>query len=75
MSVLVKNHDGATYVLAVNASPEKVRARLFASVPDGVGEALWENRRITASGGAFEDDFKGFGVHVYRFGRKPFPAF
>jgi len=75
VSVLVKTHQGATYVLAVNASPEKVRARLFASVPDGSGEVVWENRRITVSGGAFEDDFKGFGVHVYRFGRKPVPAF
>ena len=74
MSVLVKNYQGATYVLAVNASPEKVRARLFASVPDGEGEVFWENRRIKVIGGSFEDDFKGFGVHVYRFGRKLFSA-
>ena len=69
VSVLAKNQGGATYVLAVNASSEKVRARLFASVADGEGEVLWENRRIKVSGGAFEDEFKGFGVHVYRFGR------
>ncbi|MBR2837248.1 MAG: hypothetical protein IKE55_00530 [Kiritimatiellae bacterium] len=67
VSVLVKNHNGMTYVLAVNASHEKVRARVFASVPDGEGAVAWENRRVAASGGAFEDDFKGFGVHVYRF--------
>ena len=66
VSVLVKNHQGIAYVLAVNASPEKVRARLFASVPDGEGAVMWENRRIKVSGGSFEDDFKGFGVHVYR---------
>ena len=30
---------------------------------------------MTVSGGAFEDDFNGFGVHVYRFANalKPFP--
>ena len=69
VSVLVKNHEGSIYVLAVNASWEKVRARIFATVADGEGEVLWENRRIKVSGGAFEDEFKGFGVHVYRIGR------
>ena len=54
-------------MLAVNASSEKVRARIFASVPDGVGEVMWENRHMKVAGGSFEDDFKGFGVHVYRF--------
>ncbi len=66
VSVLVKNHQDKAYVLAVNASPEKVRARVFASAPDGEGTVLWENRRLKISGGSFEDDFKGFGVHVYR---------
>ena len=60
---------GMTYVLAVNASSEKVRARISAPVADGAGEVLWENRRMKASGGSFEDDFKGFGVHIYRFGK------
>ena len=69
VSVLVKNHKGATYVLAVNASSEAVRARIFAPAADGAGEVLWENRRMKASGGSFDDDFKGFGVHVYCFGK------
>ena len=69
VSVLVKNYRGTTYVLAVNASSEKVRARISAPVADGAGEVLWENRRMKASGGSFEDDFKGFGVHIYRFGK------
>ena len=66
VSVLVKNHDGAAYVLAVNASSKKVRARIFASVPDGEGTVLWESRSIAVANGSFEDEFKGFGVHVYR---------
>ena len=66
VSVLVKNHGDAAYLFAVNASSEKVRARLFLSVPDGEGAVMWENRRIKVTGGAFEDEFKGYGVHVYR---------
>ena len=74
VSALVKRHDGFTYVLAVNASPKPVRARLFAEVPDGEGSVKWENRRITASKGVFEDAFKGFGVHVYRFATSDCPV-
>ena len=66
VSVLVKNHGAWAYLFAVNASSEKVRARLSVSVPDGEGAVMWENRRIKVSGGSFEDDFKGYGVHVYR---------
>ena len=67
VTVLVKNHAGAVYVFAVNASPKPVKARIFAEVRDGEGSVAWENRRVRASGGSFEDDFRGFGVHVYRF--------
>ena len=67
VSVLVKNYGGSAYLLAVNASSEKVRARLFASVPDGEGAVMWENRCIKVSGGSFEDAFKGYGAHIYCF--------
>ena len=67
VSVLVKKHEGSTYVFAVNASPKPARARIFAPVKDGEGSVAWEKRKVKAAGGAFEDDFKGFGVHVYRF--------
>jgi len=68
VSVLVKKHGDSTYVLTVNSSCREVKARIFASLPDGEGVALWEGRRVKVSGGAIEDVFKGFGVHVYRFG-------
>ena len=71
VSVLVKNHGAWAYLFAVNASSEKVRARLFASAPDGFGSVMWENRRIEVSGGSFEDCFKGYGVHVYRLPLSP----
>ena len=68
VSLLVKRHSGATYIFAVNASPDPVRARLFADVPDGAGSVMCEKRSVRIAGGFFDDDFKGFGVHVYRFG-------
>ena len=67
VSVLVKVHAGSTYVFAVNASPKPARARVFVTVPDGEGSVAWEKRKVAARGGSFEDNFGGFGVHVYRF--------
>lgn len=67
VTVLVKKHAGSVYVFAVNAVDKSAKARIFADVPDGEGEALWENRRVKVTNGAIEDDFKGFGVHVYCF--------
>jgi hypothetical protein len=67
VSVLLKKHNDAVYLFAVNASFKSVKARIFVPNTDGEGEVLWENRRVKASAGAFEDEFKGFGVHVYRF--------
>ena len=68
VSVLVKEHGGSAYVFAVNSSPKRVKAKIFASVPDGEGSVAWEKRRVKAVRGAFEDEFDGYGVHVYRFG-------
>ena len=67
VTALMKRHAGSTYLLAVNASPKPVRARLRVTGAGAAGEVLWERRRVTASDGAFEDAFGGFGVHVYRF--------
>lgn len=36
-------------------------------------EVLGEGRRLTAAGGRFEDDFKAYEVHLYRFERKDGP--
>ena len=70
VSVLVKKHAGSSYIFAVNASPKPVKARIFVGVKDGEGSVAWEKRRVKVVGGSFEDDFKGFGVHVYRFAER-----
>jgi hypothetical protein len=67
VTALVKNHAGSIYIFAVNASPKPVKARIFAAVADSEAAVLWEKRAVKAVGGAFQDEFKGFGVHVYRF--------
>ena len=65
VTCLLKHHGGWSYLLAVNASPERVSA---AFAVDGAGplEVLYENRSRTVSGGGFTDDFAPFAVHVYK---------
>jgi hypothetical protein len=67
VTALLKHHNGCVYVLAVNAAPEPVRTRFRIKDVDAEGEVLKENRKVSAKGGVFEDDFNAFGVHVYRF--------
>jgi hypothetical protein len=67
VTALLKHHNGCVYILAVNAAPEPVRTRFRIKDVDAEGEVLKENRKVSAKGGVFEDDFNAFGVHVYRF--------
>jgi len=67
VTLLLKRFADSTYVLAVNASPEPVRARFVLGLADPCGKVAWEHRTVTVKGGAFEDDFAAFAVHVYRF--------
>ena len=67
VTFLLKRHGGKAYLIAVNATTEKVRARFRL---DGVGEmaeVLRENRNVKCAGGVLEDDFGPIAVHVYRF--------
>ena len=67
VSCLLKRHGNATYLLTVNSTFEKVRARFrLANVP-ATAEVMRENRKVTVSAGLLEDDFEPFAVHVYRF--------
>ena len=66
VTCLVKRHAGATYVFAVNAAPEPASASISLGL-DGTAEALYENgRRVTLQKGRLADDFKPFGVHIYK---------
>ena len=67
VTLLMKVHRGARYLLAVNAVDEKVRARIVRCGGSAKVRVAWEHREIDMADGAFEDDFEPFGVHVYRF--------
>jgi len=66
VTALLKRHGGRAYLIAVNATTEKVRARFRLGGVGETAEALRENRRINCPGGALEDDFGPIAVHVYR---------
>lgn len=67
VTMLLKEGDDATCILAVNATREPVRARLFFGERQATSaDVLWEQRTVTVKDGAFEDDFAPFGVHVYK---------
>ncbi len=67
VDVLVKRHEGATYVLAVNMyrKPEKPTITLK-GIGDATAEVLFEGRTVPVKGGSFTDSFAPYAVHRYR---------
>jgi len=68
VDVMVKRHGGATYVFAVAMRPGQTTATFqVKGVPGAaVAEVLGEGRTIRVEGGRFADQFKPYGVHLYR---------
>ena len=69
VTALMKKHGGDIWLFAVNAAAEAVRARFRLNADARDGEVVWEGRKVSAVEGAFEDGFKPFGVHAYRFAK------
>lgn len=69
VTMLLKKLDGATYVLAVNATRRDVKARLSAGGAQGEAEVLWEGRKIPLANGCIEDSFAPLDVHIYKIAR------
>jgi hypothetical protein len=71
IDMMVKCHNGATYVFAVAMRNVPARGSFAikglgnAKVAEVLGEGDSAPRRITISEGRFEDDFEPFGVHLY----------
>ncbi len=63
---VTKRHDGATYVFAVAMRDGPARAALSGLGGASSAEVLGEGRSIPVKDGSFEDDFKGYEVHLYR---------
>jgi len=68
VTLLLKEHEGAVYVFAVNATREAVRVRISTDRTGlSEGEVLAESRQVRMDGSSFEDVFAPLGVHIYRF--------
>ena len=67
VDVLVKKHDGATYVFAVNMyrKPEKATLTLK-GLGDATADVLFENRKLPINAGRLTDAFAPYAVHRYR---------
>jgi hypothetical protein len=65
----LKRRDGTTYIFAVAMRGSSTRASFSGLTrlrADAVAEVIGEDRTIKLSGNAFQDDFVGWGVHLYK---------
>ncbi len=72
IALMAKQHGGATYLFAVAMREGATRARFTVRGVTGRRsvEVLGEGRSLGSEDGAFEDDFKPWDVHLYRFDMK-----
>ncbi len=68
VAVMVKRHEGATYLFAVGMRDGQTNATFaLRGLPDGAtAQVLGEDRAIPVEGGRFEDTFAPYDVHLYR---------
>jgi hypothetical protein len=67
VDTLVKQHDGATYVLAVNMYRKLEKPKITVKgVKDATAEVLFEDRTVPVKDGVIVDDFAPYAVHRYR---------
>lgn len=69
IAMMVKEHRGEIYVFAVGMRNQAVKGKFTVKGATSEMEALGESKRLAVKNGRFEDDFKGYEVHLYR-GRK-----
>ena len=68
VGVMVKRHGGATYLFAVcmRGAAATASFTVAAPRPKASAEVLGEGRKLPLTGGAFQDTFKPYDVHLYR---------
>ncbi len=67
LDVMVKEHQGTTYVFAVAMRNTPGTATLSGfGTASGKVTVIGENREISISNGQFQDSFAGYGVHLYQ---------
>jgi hypothetical protein len=65
VSTLLKQHAGRSYLLAANSAEATVRAKLTVEKAGRVVDVMFEDRKVDASSGTFNDEFGPYAVHVY----------
>ncbi len=70
IDIMVKQHEGATYIFAVAMREGPTRGTFQIKGLPGKAEAevIGENRRLDVTEGRFGDEFKGYQVHLYKMG-------
>jgi len=68
LALMVKQYQGAIYLLAVGMRNEKTRGsfRIKNLLGTAQAEVIGESRTVTLQNGDFADDFKPYEVHLYR---------
>ncbi len=66
IAALVKQHDGATYLLTVSLRNEATEATFRLPGGDGTVEVLGEQRTLPLAGGVYRDSYEPYAVHHYR---------
>ena len=68
IDIMVKRHDGTTYVFAVSMrdAPAKASFELKGIPEKAQAEAIGGDLKIPVSGGKFEDQFQGYEVKLYK---------
>jgi hypothetical protein len=68
VAMMVKRHDGATYLFAVAMRGDKTTATFTLHYAEGIKtvEVIGENRTIDINNIVFKDDFESWEVHLYR---------
>jgi hypothetical protein len=66
IDVMVKRHDGATYLFAVSMrnTPTRGTFSVRGLPARAEAEVVGEGRRISVEGGRFADDFRPYDVHL-----------
>ena len=68
IDILVKRHEGTTYVFAVSMRDTAAKATFeVKGVPEkAVAEIIGGDRKIDVVGGKFEDQFQGYEVKLFK---------
>jgi hypothetical protein len=68
VEAMLKRHQKSRYIFAVamRDAPTKAKFQIQGAPQNARLEVLGENRQIECQAGSFSDDFKPWGVHLYR---------